>query len=224
MFARSFWVSLKYIVKHIVVLPYKSRKRRKLSGGSGNVGSRWRKTGGRFSERRLGWVSRRVFVHVRTRGGGNKQGRWSWRSGDDRSIGVTPVATANWMNSSFFFFQKKRKGAQWRARRLCTSPVIERIATLTSCSLCGTKPYHDDDDWLWVAGWSGGGGVGCDWGKNRSHRIHMAISRHIGICGWLPSLSAFGPQNWSAFARRGEINRRLNSNGLCRPDLLSVGI
>lgn len=35
-------------------------------------------------------------------------------------------------------------------------PVIERIATLTSCSLCGTKPYRDDDDWLWVAGGLGG--------------------------------------------------------------------
>lgn len=68
-------------------------------------------------------------------------------------------------------------------------PVIERIATLTSCSLCGTKPYHDDDDWLWVAGWlgglrgSGGGVLAVIGGKNRSHRIHMAISRHIGICG-----------------------------------------
>lgn len=190
--------------------------------------SRWRKTGGRFSESRVGWVSRRVFVHVRTRGGGNKQGRWSWRSGDDRSIGVTPMATANWMNSSlFFFFFKKERGSAMESETTVYFPRYWENSHINILFSLRDKAISRWWWWLALGGWVGcGGGVGggCDWGKNRSHRIHMAISRHIGICGWLPSLSAFRPQNWRAFARREKINRRLNSNGLCRPDLLSVGI
>lgn len=33
-------------------------------------------------------------------------------------------------------------------RLLCISPFIERIAILTSCSLCEVKAISDDD-WVW---------------------------------------------------------------------------
>jgi len=55
------------------------------------------------------------------------------------------------------------------------SPFIERIAILTSCSLCEVEAISDDD-WVW----------GTLWWKNRAHCIHITISHHIGICGSLP--------------------------------------
>ena len=79
------------------------------------------------------------------------------------------------------------------------SPFIERIAILTSCSLCEVEAISDDD-WVW----------GTLWWKNRAHCIHITISHHIGICGSLPLTFA----KIEGLAQR-KVNRWLNSNGLC---------
>lgn len=78
-------------------------------------------------------------------------------------------------------------------------PFIERIAILTSCSLCEVKAISDDD-WVWETLW---------W-ENRAHCIQRSISHHIGICGSLP----LTPARIEELAQR-KVNRWLNSNGLC---------
>lgn len=74
-----------------------------------------------------------VLVHARPRGR-NKCGDGAKKKGDDRgsegSIGVTLMGTELCCELNELIFK----------RLLCIFPFIERIAILTSCSLCETKP------------------------------------------------------------------------------------
>lgn len=108
---------------------------------------------------------------------------------ENGSIGVTLMGTELCCELNELIFE----------RLLCIFSFIERIAILTSCSLCEVKAISDDD-WVWETFW---------W-ENRAHCIHITISHHIGICGSLP----LTPARIEELAQR-KVNRWLNSNGLC---------
>lgn len=155
---------------------YKTTGKKQFLDNKGRTLEKWKKS--RQKSRRGGvgvWKTCKfwcVFVRI-VPGGRNK---WQWRRWkywghiDGRWI-VLRIEWTHLLKTAAFFCR-----------------FIERIATLTSCSLCETKPYP-----MVI-----GPGKRSD-GKNRAHCIHITISHRVGICGSLPP--TFG-QNWGACAAK----------------------
>ncbi len=133
-----------------------------------------------------------VLVHVRPRGrnkwgDGAKKKEDDWRS--EGSIGVTLMGTELCCELNELIFK----------RLLCIFPFIERIAILTSCSLCETKPYP----MMIGFGKRSDGKIEPIASTSPSHTT-LAYAAHC-----FPLLAKI-----EELAQR-KINRWLNSNGLC---------